>query len=133
MQRTTPIRIFLAALALTLAGCAYAPNGTIEQPPRLFTYEESMHAIDTVFGPYGLAGKARSVAWCESRDRHAYAISPNGYYKGLFQLGAHFEGRLNQAAADLHRFPTWYDPLIQSHVVLRQVLADGGWRQWSCG
>ena len=119
-----------AALVVIAAGCALTPSGQLEQPPRLWNHADTYYAIEETFGPYGLAGQAHAVADCES-GHDPFAVSPNGYYRGIFQWGGHFLAYRNQIAAEMGRHPSWEDPWIQSVGTLRLVL-EQGWRQWQC-
>jgi len=117
------------ALVVLAAACRPGTN-----PPEAFDHGDGHAAIEQAFGPFGtgVVAQAHRVADCESGHWPYSGLNkPGHHYRGLFQLGPHFEFRINQAAAILGRWPTWWDPYINA-LAARLIWEEVGWRPWTC-
>lgn len=86
-------------------------------------------AVDQNFadlGPVVLA-QAHCIAQRES-GYNPYAV--NGQYRGIFQLGAHYQGAIAAAAAGLGRPADFFDPYVNA-AAAAHVWEQSGWRPWS--
>ena len=119
-------RTILAVLGLlVLVGGACAPR------PAPGPGNDVEAAIAAAFDPIGRTSEAIAVASCES-GLQPWKDNPNGYYRGLFQLGQHFEPTIQMVANVLGRPPDVHDPWVNAAAAAHTVEQDGGWGQWSC-
>jgi hypothetical protein len=121
-RRRRAVGLTLSALAIAgiTAACGIDPG-----PPPPPSPEEAI--IHEVFDPYGVGGKAVSVARCES-GLNPMAGWPDSTYKGLFQLGPHLSGTVAAYGGD------WFDARTNSYAARDLYLSRGNWSAWPhCG
>jgi len=124
--RTVRLGAAAAVVAVLASACVFdagpSPSAGPAPAPTGMSPEEA--AIRGVFGPFGVADTAVSVAMCES------GLNPgadSGAYKGLFQLGPHLAGTVAFYGGN------WFDPVTNAQVA-RDLYLQSGWSSWpSCG
>jgi len=119
-RRGACVALVAFAVAGVTAACGIDPGAAPPPSP-----EEAI--IREVFDPYGVGDKAVAVARCES-GLNPLAGWPDGYYKGLFQLGPHLWGSVAAYGGD------WFDARTNSLVARDLYLSRGSWSAWPhCG
>ena len=117
------MRFFFACLALlSLTAC-------LPSAPPAFNHDDGYAAVDQAFAGYGpqVLGQAHCIAQRES-GHNPYAR--NGQYRGLMQLGAHYQGAIDAAAAGLGRAPDFFDPYVNA-AASAHIWEQSQWRPWS--
>lgn len=118
-------RLLLASALLVLAACTLPPA----PPAPAYSVADGWAAIDQAFADYGpgVQGTFHCIA---ERESHHNPAAVNGQYRGILQLGAHYQGALDAAAATLGRPSDWFDPYVNARAG-RIIWEQSGTRPWS--
>lgn len=133
----------LLLLAFFASGCVPSPSPAPATHPPTYCYKAPTdpgypvvaQAIHDAFYPYGqtVIEEAGRVACCESSWRR---LATNGQYRGIFQLGSHFDNTIRFYSAK-RGYPTnwvaWWDEWVSSQVARDLWLSRGrNWSGWEC-
>lgn len=109
----------LALGAATFAACTPAP-----QPfSGAWSYDDSRIAVDQSFPEPWLNGTAHCIV---ERESHYDPNARNGQYRGIFQLGANYDGTLS-----VTNDGNVWNPYTNAQAARAVLDARGNWSAWS--